>query len=65
MKKALCILAAAAMVICGATSCKKNCTCTTTIDGKDQGTTTIKAKKCADLESETTTMGITTKVTCK
>lgn len=34
MKKALCILAAAAMVICGATSCKKTCKCTTTLNGK-------------------------------
>ena len=65
MKKVFLTLACVSFLAFSITSCEKTCTCTTTIDGVDMGTVETKAKKCADLESESTLVGITTKVACK
>ncbi len=69
MKKLLSIAAMAIFVI-ALSSCTKEieCECTTTLDGVDMGTTTytIEDKKpdCADLDTETTSAGFVTKMTC-
>ncbi len=53
MKKALCILAAVAMVAAFTTSCNKKCTCKEYVDGAEVATTTMEGKniKCANLST--------------
>lgn len=65
MKKTFGILAVAALFCIGATSCEKECTCTTTQDGQVVNTATVKAKKCTDAESTSTAGGMTVTVKCK
>ena len=66
MKKVMAIFGAALMLAGIATSCSKTCQCTTTTPGLPTSTTevTIKSGKCSDMNTETTTMGITQKVEC-
>jgi hypothetical protein len=67
MKKVMCVLAVVAMVAVISTSCSKDCTCKTSIDGglETTSTATIKNGKCSDLNSEVTVAGITTKMVCE
>lgn len=64
MKK-LILVACVGVLTLGFTSCKKDCECTTTLDGAVVGTTTTKAKNCSDLESSSTVGGSTSEVKCK
>lgn len=69
MKKVLCVIAAVAMVAVFATSCKKDCTCKTYMNGKETASITIHADqleaqgiKCADMSSaELDGVGVTCK----
>ncbi len=65
MKKIFGILAVTVIIFIGATSCEKECKCTTTQDGQVVGTTTVKAKKCADAESTSTGGGTTVTIKCE
>lgn len=69
MKKVFCVLAAVAMVAVFATSCKKNCTCETYVNGKVVSTTTTenpdKNQKCSDYTTAITIGDITEGVVCK
>lgn len=65
MKKLLAICAATLMLAGIATSCSKTCECTTTTGGIGvKSEVTINKGKCTDMNVETTTAGITTKVEC-
>lgn len=66
MKK-LTLIAAFAAVSIFATSCskEKDCECVTDVAGLTSTTdVTIEDGDCSDMDSETTTMGITSTVTC-
>ena len=66
MKKLMAICAATLMLAGIATSCSKTCACTTTTAGiSAESEVTIKSGSCADMNSETTAYGVTTKVECK
>lgn len=66
MKKALCILAAAAFVICGATSCKKTCTCKTTVDGVQVAEQKVEVKgNCSKANVDVSAYGSNAKFECK
>lgn len=66
MKKALCILAVAAFVICGATSCKKTCTCVTTLDGVKVAEQQVTVKgNCSKADVDVSAYGSNAKFECK
>ncbi len=70
MKKLTFILALAAFASFSSCSKEKTCECTTTVkvEGQDPVTTTAETTtkdKCSDGNTETTTNGATTTVTCK
>ena len=66
MKKALCILAAAAFVICGATSCKKTCTCKTTLNGQVVAEQKVEVKgNCSKAKIDMSTFGDQATFECK
>lgn len=66
MKKALCILAAAAFVICGATSCKKTCTCKTTYNGQVVAEQKVEVKgNCDKAKVDISAYGDNAKFECK
>ncbi len=69
MKKALCVLAAVAMVAVFATSCNKTCTCETYLNGKVVSSTTMenpdKKQKCSDYTTAITVGNVTEGVVCK
>ncbi|MCQ2286595.1 MAG: hypothetical protein MJZ76_06950 [Bacteroidales bacterium] len=69
MKKVLCVLATVALVAVFATSCNKNCTCETYVNGKVVATTTSenpdKNKKCSDYTNAVTLENVTNGVVCK
>lgn len=48
------------------TSCKKECTCTTTMDGVEYSKTTYETKgKCSELNTSTTSLGVVTEMKCE
>ncbi|MFW5804607.1 MAG: hypothetical protein ACOCWG_05200 [bacterium] len=66
MKKGFLFLAVAGLFM--VTSCKKErtCECTSKMGGEDLGVTetVVEGKKCDELNTESTIMGITTSYTC-
>lgn len=71
MKKILLAFAVVGMITLASCSKEKDCKCTTSITGDaiaNSSTTTtvhIEDGKCRDMNSETTVLGITSKVVCK
>jgi len=66
MKKLTFILAATAVIALASCSKEKDCTCVSTVDGTEMGTTkhTIEDGDCSDMNTESTLMGISSKVSC-
>lgn len=66
MKKVVLALAVIATVVCFS-SCTKKCNCKTSTEGFTPTTqeVTIKNGKCSDMNTSSTTMGITTKTECE
>lgn len=65
MKKLFLSLAVVGMMAVVTTSCTKECTCTTYMDGVKQTSATGEAKKCADLNEEYDQGGVTYKIECE
>ncbi|HBX51239.1 MAG TPA: hypothetical protein DEH02_09265 [Bacteroidales bacterium] len=66
MKKlSLVILGLMMLAMLGFISCKKECTCISYINGVEVSRTTTEVKgKCSELDSQTTTAGMTSEVKC-
>ena len=63
MKKVLAAIAIVAVAACFV-SCKKTCTCVTTVGGVQTSTTETQATKCSDMNSTSNTVGVVTKTEC-
>ena len=63
MKKVLTVLAIVAVVACLG-SCKKKCTCTTTMNGAVIQTVTMEATNCSKLNATQTMNGMVKETKC-
>ena len=66
MKKLALVLGVFTVLAFTSCSKEKTCLCTTTVSGTTSGTSELVTKEdCNSLDTETTVMGITSKMTCK
>ena len=63
MKKVLAAIAIVAVAACFV-SCKKTCTCITTVNGVQTNKTETQATNCSDMNSTSNTVGVVTKTEC-